>query len=323
MTRSTTPAWSITELERLDGKTALVTGSTGGLGFETAVGLARQGAQILLTGRNREKGRAALNRLYERVPGVQARFEALDLASLKSIADFSGQLRAHHQTIHLLANNAGIMGPASRMTTKDGFELQFGINHLGHFALTGRLLPLLAAGNATIMTVASLAALNGELPFGDLNARHRYSPMTRYRQSKLSNLLFALELDRRARKAPWPIHSRAAHPGWAASDIVANNGSLDQGGTALGRFGRKIARGVAGPVFHAMGQSVEEGAWPLLYALASPHAEDGGYYGPVGPGERRGPPGVAGLPALAYDRKLAARLWEVSEQMTGVKYGLV
>lgn len=323
MTRLPQTSWSLDNLNRLDGQTALITGSTGGLGFEIACGLAERGASIILSGRNLEKGRAALNRLYERVPSVQGRFEVLDLASLASIAAFATALREQGRPIQLLANNAGIMGPASRLTTKDGFELQFGTNHLGHFALTGRLLPLLAAGNATIMTVASLAALKGEIPFGDLNARHRYNPMARYRQSKLSNLLFALELDRRAKKAPWPIHSRAAHPGWAASNIVSNNGSLDRNGTPIGRWGRKIARSFAGPVFHMMGQTVEEGAWPLLYALASPEAQDGGYYGPQGKGERTGLPGDAGLPEAASDHTLAKRLWAISEEMTGVKYGLL
>lgn len=323
MTRSPQTTWSLDTLERLDGRTALVTGSTGGLGFEIACGLAQRGAFIILSGRNLEKGRVALNHLYERVPGVQGRFEVLDLASLASIAGFATALRDKGQPIHLLANNAGIMGPASRLTTKDGFELQFGTNHLGHFALTGRLLPLLAAGNATIMTVASLAALKGRLPFGDLNARHRYSPMERYRQSKLSNLLFALELNRRAHKAPWPIHSRVAHPGWAASNIVANNGTLDTRGNPVSRWGRRIARSFAGPVFHAMGQTVEEGAWPLLYALASSEARDGGYYGPQGKGERTGVPGEAMLPELAQDHDLAARLWSVSEEMTGVRYDLI
>ncbi|GBR49578.1 SDR family oxidoreductase [Gluconobacter roseus] len=323
MTQTAAPAWSTDSLERLDGKTALITGSTGGLGFEVACGLAKQGAAILLSGRNHDKGQAALARLHERVPFVKARFELLDLASLAGIEAFASAMRSRGEPIHLLANNAGVMGPATRLTTKDGFELQFGTNHLGHFALTGRLLPLLAAGNATVMTVASLAALKGEIPFGDLNARHSYNPMVRYRQSKLCNLLFALELNRRALKAPWPIHSRAAHPGWAASDIVANNGSLDQSANKAARFMRGLARRVAGPVFHAMGQTVEEGAWPLLYALASPEARDGGYYGPQGPGERRGVPGIAGLPALAHVPELAERLWTVSEQMTGVKYGLL
>ncbi|GAP23253.1 oxidoreductase [Gluconobacter frateurii NBRC 101659] len=323
MTRSPHAAWSLDTLERLDGRTALITGSTGGLGFEVACGLAQRGAFIILSGRNLEKGRAALNRLYERVPSVQGRFEVLDLASLASVAKFTTALRDRGQPIHLLANNAGIMAPASRLTTKDGFELQFGTNHLGHFALTGRLLPLLAAGNATVMTVASLAALKGELPFGDLNARHQYSPMARYRQSKLSNLLFAAELNRRAHKAPWPIHSRAAHPGWAASNIVANNGTLDTTGNPISRWGRRIARNFAGPVFHALGQTVEEGAWPLLYALASPEARDGEYYGPQGKGERTGIPGEAIWPELAQDHQLAARLWSVSEEMTGVKYGLM
>lgn len=321
MHASETP-WSLDALERLDGRTALITGSTGGLGFETACGLASLGASIILSGRSRDKGRAALLRLSERVPSAKARFELLDLASLASIADFAQSLRDKGQPLHMLANNAGIMGPAKRMITKDGFELQFGTNHLGHFALTGRLLPLLAAGNATIMTVASLAALKGDLPFGDLNARHSYSPMPRYRQSKLSNLLFANELNRRAKHAPWPIHSRAAHPGWAASDIVSNNAFLDQGGTAAGRTIRKALRSVAGPVFHAMGQSVEEGARPLLYALASPNASDGGYYGPTNSRERKGPPGEAAFPEKSQDEKLAERLWAVSEQMTGVKYGL-
>nr|WP_294914159.1 SDR family oxidoreductase [uncultured Neokomagataea sp.] len=307
----------------LIGKTALITGSTGGLGFETAVSLAARGASVIISGRSLEKGRTALEQLRYRVPAAQARFEVLDLASLASIADFAGTLRAQGDPLHFLANNAGVMAPAQRLTTKDGFELQFGTNHLGHFALTGRLLPLLAKGEARIMTVASLAAKRGVLPFGDLNARHRYQAFERYRQSKLANLLFALELDRRARNAPWPIHSRAAHPGWAASNIMTNNAALDRHSTFVTRAARHTLRRVGWKVFTFMGQDVAQGAEPLLYALTSPNAQDGAYYGPKDREERRGPPAEAFIPPQAHDLETARRLWTVSETMTGVKYGLI
>ncbi|QDH16888.1 SDR family oxidoreductase [Swingsia samuiensis] len=318
MKHSSKKIWSVNELNRLDGKTAIITGATSGLGFEIACGLATCGANIILTGRNNDKGYQALDHLYRRVPSARALFENLDLASLSSIASFAHKLKERNKPIHLLANNAGLFGPPHRLETEDGFEIQFGTNHLGHFALTGRLLPLLASGNATIMTVSSLAALKGQLPFGDLNARHYYSARARYRQSKLANLLFSLELNRRAQKAPWPIHSRAAHPGWAASNIFSNN-TLNQKKSVSGLLIKHLVK----PVFNHMSQTVEEGAWPLLYSLASPYAEDGEYYGPQDKKERLGNPGLAQVPILAQDQKIAKRLWNISENMTGVKYGLL
>ncbi|GBR53882.1 oxidoreductase [Neokomagataea thailandica NBRC 106555] len=305
------------------GKTALITGSTGGLGFETAVSLAARGANVILSGRSLEKGHAALQELRHRVPTAIARFEVLDLASLASIAECAASLKSHGEPLHFLANNAGVMAPAQRLTTKDGFELQFGTNHLGHFALTGHLLPLLARGEARIMTVASLAAKKGSLPFGDLNARHHYQAFERYQQSKLANLLFAFELDRRAKKAPWPIHSRAAHPGWSASNIMLNNAAFDQKSSLVPRLARKAIRSVGWKIFTFMGQDVAQGAEPLLYALTAPQAKDGGYYGPKNRDERRGPPAEAFIPALARDPELARRLWTLSETMTGVRYGLI
>lgn len=312
-----------TTQQTLIGKNALITGSTGGLGFEVAVSLAAQGASVILSGRSLAKGRAALEQLQHRVPAAKARFEVLDLASLASIADFANLLRQQGEALHFLANNAGVMAPSRRLTTKDGFELQFGTNHLGHFALTGRLLPLLAKGEARIMTVASLAAKRGTLSFGDLNARHRYHAFERYQQSKLSNLLFALELNRRAQNAPWPIHSRAAHPGWAASNIMTNNAAFDQNHTPISRIARSTLRRVGWKVFTFMGQSVMDGAQPLTYALTAPNAQDGAYYGPRDKQERRGPPAEAFIPPQAQDLETARRLWTVSETMTGVKYGLV
>ncbi|AOX20793.1 SDR family oxidoreductase [Kozakia baliensis] len=315
---STSRPWRLNAMPRLDGKTAVVTGATGGLGFETACGLAERGAETILAGRHAEKGHAALARLQQRVPHAQARFAGLDLASLASVSRFAESFEG--EKLDLLVNNAGVMAPAKRLTTQDGYELQFGTNHLGHFALTGRLLPALARGAGEVVTVASLAAWKGKMPFDDLNASHRYRPFSSYRQSKLANLLFALELDRLAKLKDWPIHSRAAHPGWAMSDIITNSANLGAGKSPLQRIMRSAQEHIGGSVFRLFGQSVAEGAEPILYAALSPQALDGGYYGPQGGGERRGPPGPAPIPPSASSPELAKRLWQVSERMTGVHY---
>ncbi|GBQ12177.1 SDR family oxidoreductase [Swaminathania salitolerans] len=302
----------------LAGQTAIVTGATGGLGLETALGLTRQGAHVIVAGRNAEKGRLALEHIRAILPEARLRFEGLDLASLASVARFVERLE--HAPVHILVNNAGVMAPGSRFVTKDGYELQFGTNHLGHFALTGRLLPQLVAGEARIVTVASLAAWKGRIPFADLNASDRYRRFERYRQSKLANLLFSLELDRRAKAAGLPLHARAAHPGWSTSAIITNSVSLDRSRSALGHGLACLQDRLGNAVFRLLGQSIAEGARPILHAVLSPSARDGGYYGPDGRGERRGEPTEAKIPPVAMGLPLAGKLWQASERMTGVRY---
>lgn len=300
------------------GRTAVVTGATGGLGLATALGLARHGAEVIVTGRNAEKGREALVTIERAVPQARLRFEGLDLASLASIARFTERMEG--QPIHILVNNAGVMAPPQRRSTQDGFELQFGTNHLGHFALTGRLLPSLIAGQAHIVTVASLAAWKGEIPLDDLNATESYKRFARYRQSKLANLLFSLELHRRARAVNAPLHVRAAHPGWSTSAIITNSAALGLSQSSFSRALCLVQDRLGNGLFRLMGQDVASGAEPLLHAALSPQAQDGGYYGPQGSGERRGPPGPAILPPVAMGLSLAQNLWQASENMTGVRF---
>jgi NAD(P)-dependent dehydrogenase (short-subunit alcohol dehydrogenase family) len=306
-------------LHRAEGQTAVVTGATGGLGLEVARGLAFLGAYVILAGRNPEKGEAALRALRQDLPAARVSFLRFDLAALDSVAEAAGTLAALVPALDILVNNAGVMAPPARMATKDGFELQFGTNHLGHFALTGRLLPLLRQGRGVVATVSSVAAWRGTMPFDDLNAERHYS-VRRYAQSKLAILSFSIELDRRSRLHGDAIHARAAHPGWAASNILANSTAFRQhGGLGSRLFGEAILR-CGGVAFRALGQDVRHGAEPILYAILSPDALDGGYYGPQGPGERRGTPGPAPIPAKANDPALARDLWDASERLTGVTF---
>ena len=281
---------------------AIVTGATGGIGYATAEGLARAGIPVVLTGRNAQKGEAALTRLRQVVPHADARFELLDVADLSAVADFAGSWQ---QPVRALINNAGVMAYRDRRLTKDGFEAQLGTNYLGHFALTLRLLPWLLAGEARVVSVSSLAHRRGQIAFDDLNGERSYAPWRAYAQSKLAMLMFARELQRRATEHGWPITSIAAHPGWAATDIVVNG----QGTGVLGRIGQAL--------FSAAGQPAAAGAQPILYAALDPAAQPGGYYGPAHFGETRGPPTQARVMPQAKDQAAAARLWTLSEQMTG------
>ncbi|MBV1838005.1 SDR family oxidoreductase [Acetobacter estunensis] len=305
----------LASLERQEGRVAVVTGANSGLGFETACGLAALGAHVILAARNEERNASALKALLKRVPGAKAETARLDLASLESVAAFAEGLHARLPALDILVNNAGVMAPPLRQETVDGFEVQFGVNHLGHFALTGRLKPLLEAGRGIVIPVASLAAVHAHIQFDDLQWRARYSPFGAYRQSKLANLLFGLELARRAKKEGWNLHARIAHPGWARTSLVSNG--MAKGVSALRAW--IIDHGSA-QAFRWFGQSAQAGAEPILYAVASRRARDGVYYGPDGAGERKGPPGCAIIPPSAHDPSVARRLWEVSERLTGVAF---
>lgn len=305
-------------LNRLDGRTAVVTGANSGLGLETACGLASLGARVILASRSEERNAAALATLRKRVPDASAETAQLDLASLASIERFTNDLRDRLTALDILVNNAGVMAPPVRRETADGFEMQFGVNHLGHFALTGRLKPLLEASpreGGVMVAVASLAAWKARIHFDDLQSRHRYSPFDAYRQSKLANLLFGQELARRSRASGWNLHSRIAHPGWSQTQLVVNGpGSGKQSLPSwVMETGAKVA-------FRWFGQSAASGAEPFLYAAASPLAHDGCYYGPDGAGERTGKSELAIVPPSANDPRVARRLWEVSERLTGVTF---
>jgi NAD(P)-dependent dehydrogenase (short-subunit alcohol dehydrogenase family) len=289
------------------GRTVVVTGATGGLGYETALALAKAGSEVILTGRDDRKGQRALEKISREVIGAKAAYERLDLASLASIADFAQRMQAR-QSLDLLINNAGVMALPRRQTTADGFEMQFGTNHLGHFALTARLMPLLRrASGPRVVSVSSLAHRTGSIDFDDLQGAHVYSPWKAYGQSKLACLMFALELQRRSDAAGWNLLSNAAHPGFARTNLFASGPG--------GLF--SLATGFAAPLF---GHSAADGARPILFAATSPEARPGVYYGPGGFSELRGAPAPALIMPRARDAAAAARLWDVSGKLTGTSF---
>jgi NAD(P)-dependent dehydrogenase (short-subunit alcohol dehydrogenase family) len=289
------------------GRIAVVTGATGGLGYETALALAKADAEVVLTGRDDRKGRAAIERIGREVPGAKVSYEHLDLASLVSIADFSQRMHTR-QTLDLLINNAGVMALPRRTTTADGFEAQFGTNYLGHFALTARLMPLLQHASAPrVVSVSSLAHRTGFIDFDDLQGARAYSPWKAYGQSKLACLMFALELQRRSDAAGHNLMSNAAHPGFSRTSLFASG----PGGLL------SLVSDFAAPFF---GQSAAEGARPILFAATSPRAKPGAYYGPGGIGELRGAPGPALIMPQARNVAEAARLWDVSEKLTETSF---
>ena len=302
--------WTVSDIPAQDGRLAIVTGASGGLGYETALALAGAGARVIVAARSAPKGEAAVARIAAAHPGAQASFEALDLASLASVAAFAGRIAAAHPEVHILVNNAGVMALPEHEETQDGFERQMGVNYFGHFALTGWLLPQLKAGGARIVQLSSLAhARRGGLDPGDLQSARGYEPWRAYSWSKLAMLMFALELDRRARSGGWGIVSTAAHPGWATSDLIANG------------MGTSLRTRLIGLIWPLLAQSAAAGALPTLYAATAPEAQGGAYYGPQGRSERKGPPGPARISAGARDEAAAARLWEEAERVTGVRLG--
>lgn len=301
--------WSISDIPSLAGRVAIVTGGSDGLGYQDALALARAGASVVIAARNRDRGDAAAQRIRNETGNPAVRFEALDLANLASVADFAARLTASESSVDILINNAGIMTPPERRTTADGFELQFGLNYLGHFALTARLLPLLRrSGAARVVSLGSVAARSGRIDFGDLQSERAYHPRHAYDQSKLADLLFAFELQRRSTAGGWGITSIAAHPGVSRTNLLIN------GAGANSLAGR--ARRYLGVFF----QPVEQGALPTLFAAAAPEAQGGAYYGPRYLGETRGPVHNARVPSAALDQAVARRLWEESERLTGVTF---
>ncbi|TNF22369.1 MAG: SDR family NAD(P)-dependent oxidoreductase [Deltaproteobacteria bacterium] len=295
-------AFDETQIGDQRGRVAVVTGANSGIGFETARALAEHGATVVMACRSVEKGEAALARVKERAPDADVTLMALDLASLASVAAFAEAVAARFERIDLLVNNAGVMMPKRRSETADGFELQLGTNHLGHFALTGALLPRVTkTPGARVVTVASLAHRMGRIDFDDLQRERRYKRMAAYGQSKLANLLFSQELGRRLAAAGADTVSAAAHPGYTATNLQ----------NTVTTF--KLANPIAG-------QSPARGALPTLYAAVAPDVASGDYYGPCGPFELRGRPGRARIAPQARDEAVAQRLWSVSEELTGVRF---
>ncbi|MEO5711136.1 MAG: oxidoreductase [Nocardioidaceae bacterium] len=298
--------WSPADLPSLVGTTAVVTGANSGIGWHTAAELARHGADVTLAVRNLAKGEAAATRIREGATGA-VRVARLDLGSLDSVREFAD---AWDGPLGLLVNNAGLMSPPRYQATKDGFELQFGTNHLGHFALTGRLLPaLLAAPEARVVTVSSIAHHAGRADVLEGNPAERYNPSSTYGNSKLANLLFAQELQRRASLAGAALSSTAAHPGVASTNLVTSEQGL---GAIPG------VKQLAPLVLKVLFQSPKAGANPTLYAATE--ATPGSYTGPQSLRESRGKPGPARLSRLVSDEALAGKLWAVSEDLTDVRY---
>jgi NAD(P)-dependent dehydrogenase (short-subunit alcohol dehydrogenase family) len=302
--------WGVTDIPKQSGRLAVVTGATGGLGIETAQALANAGADVMLTGRNRDKGRVAVDRIKRAVPGSKVRFEMLDLASLRSVRAFAEKMLAQAKPLHLLINNAGVMAYKERRLTEDGFEAQFGTNHLGHFALTGLLLPLLRkVPGSRVVNVSSLAHRGGKIDFDNLQAERKYSSWPAYQQSKLANLLFTLELQKRSDAEGWGLMVNAAHPGYARTDLIPN-------GPGSGGWQGVLGKMMGGFFSH----SAFDGALPTLFAATSAEAKALGYYGPKGFYELKGPVAPAFVAARAKDEVVARRLWEVSERLTGVAW---
>lgn len=302
--------WTAADIPSLRGRAAVVTG-TGGLGYETALALARAGAEVVVAGRNPDRGEAAVAAIGRQAPQARARFEAVDLASLASVAEFAERLLQRAAPLDLLINNAGVMAPPTRRTSADGLELQFATNYLSHFALTARLLPLLRqAERPRVVNVSSLAHRRGRLDFADLQSVRRYRPFQAYSDSKFAQLVFTLELQRRSAAHGWGLLSLAAHPGVATTELVAN-------GPGVGSLSSRII-GLMQPLFS---QPAAAGALPTLYAAAAPDVAGGGYYGPDGFSEMKGAPAPARLAAAVQQPQLAARLWAVSEELAGVRFG--
>ncbi len=295
--------WTEEDITDQSGRLAVVTGSNSGIGYETARALAEKGATVILAVRNLEAGQAAVDRIRSGVPDARVVAMRLDLSSLAFVRTFADELERKYEKLDLLINNAGVMMPPYSKTA-DGFELQFGTNHLGHFALTGLLLDLiLDTPDSRIVNVASQAHRAGDITFDDLNREKEYRPMSAYGQSKLANLLFTYELQRKLdRKSAAPI-AVAAHPGWTATSLQRHVGLFD----FLGRF---------------FAQGPREGAWPTLYAATAHDVKGADYYGPDGLYEMRGHPKKVESNDKSHDEAVAARLWGVSEELTGVTVNL-
>lgn len=303
--------WTAKQIPSQSNKIVVVTG-TGGLGYETALELSRAGAEVILAGRNPAKGAESVQKILAQAPQAKIRFEELDLADLTSVQAFSAKMKSQLSRIDILVNNAGVMAPPQRRTTKDGFELQFGTNFLGHYALTAQLLPLLIAANgARVVNVASVASMLGKFDFTDLNyERQTYNPMKVYGQSKLANLIFSLELQRQSDKHGWKISSIASHPGFSTTDLMANGPGTDS-------LKSKLIRAVVSPL---VGQPPPAGALPSLFAAVSPDAKPGHYYGPDKFFEMNGHPTEAKIRAPARDTETARKLWDAAEKLTHASF---
>ncbi|MFD2522987.1 SDR family oxidoreductase [Emticicia soli] len=307
--KNETKNWTADDIPQRNEGLALITGSTEGVGYEDALALLLAGWSVIIMGRNSQKGAEAIAKIKQVNPTAKVSFEKIDLANLSSIKDFASKMVSKGQAINLLINNAGVMTPPKRLETANGFELQFGTNHLGHFALTAQLLPLLRkAKDARVVTVSSIANRSGKINFADLQSKLSYTPGVAYAQSKLANLMFAFELQRQSDINGWGIQSLAAHPGVSRTNLLI---------TGAGRWSFS---GMMRTFLPFLFQSPAQGALPTLFAATSPDATGGSYYGPNKLSETRGYPSLSKIPAQAEDENVAAKLWEVSQQLADVKF---
>jgi NAD(P)-dependent dehydrogenase (short-subunit alcohol dehydrogenase family) len=304
--------WTAADIPDQTGRNAVVTGANSGLGLQIALELARHGARVVLACRDTPKGDDAAARILESAPGAQLEVARLDLADLDSVRGFAEWYREHHDGgLDILVNNAGVMA-LPRLLTADGFEMQLGTNHLGHFALTGLLLPaLVERTDPRVVTMSSGAHQMGRIRFENLQGERHYQRWLAYGQSKLANLLFAFELSRRAALADLGLTSVGAHPGYAATNLQLQAGQMEESG---------VKQRVWKVLNSAFAQSDAQGALPALYAATMPDVSGGEYFGPDSMGGTRGHPTRAHATKQARDPELAQRLWAVSEELTGVTY---
>jgi NAD(P)-dependent dehydrogenase (short-subunit alcohol dehydrogenase family) len=309
-------AWSTSDIPQLDGRRAVVTGANGGLGLQTVLELARNGAHVTLAVRDVSKGARAVERITREVPGASLAVETLDLSKLASVRAFAAREATEGKALDLLVNNAGIMATPPRVTA-DEFELQFGTNHLGHFALTGLLFPLLKAADAPrVVTVSSIMHKVGSIDFDDLNWRQSYGPWRAYGRSKLSNLLFARELQARVDTAGIPLRSLSSHPGYSSTHLQTSGPGMSGGIPGkLNAWGGRLGNAL-------IATKDSYGAQPSLYAATHPEVPGGSFVGPTRLLQTRGPVGPVPSNAAGRDMAVASRLFDVSEELTGVSFGL-
>jgi NAD(P)-dependent dehydrogenase (short-subunit alcohol dehydrogenase family) len=301
--------WTAEDIPSQEGRTIVVTGATSGLGLESSRALARAGARVLMAARNPEKAERARVDVAAAATGPEPEVVALDLADLSSVRRAAAEIAERAPRLDVLMNNAGVMA-LPHATTADGFEMQLGTNHLGHFALTGLLLPTLLASDARVVTTSSGAHKPGRMRWDDLQSEARYQRWVAYSQSKLANLLFAYELDRRARAAKTGLTSVAAHPGYASTHLQAAGPEMSGS-----RIGVRLWA-----TFNRLAQSAADGALPQLYAATMPDVRGGEYLGPAGLFELRGAPTRVDSTARSHSQEDATRLWDVSERLTGVTF---
>lgn len=312
MSTSTLPDWVRNHVPDQTGRVAVVTGANSGIGFETARGLALRGAHVVLACRSLDRAHEAQSQIRAEHPDARTEAVHLDLADLDSVASCAEAVVARHDRVHLLINNAGVMGLPERRETVQGFEMQFGVNALGHYALTARLTPLvLGVPGGRVVTVASRAHERGRLDFDDLQSEQSYDPLAAYAQSKLAGLVFALELQRRLGAAGAETISVAAHPGWTRTELAED---------ALG--GSRLKAIAFDAFWSLVAMETWRGALPTLVAATSSHVRPGDYIGPTGFGGRRGPPARASISEAAADPAAGGRLWAACERLTGLEIRL-